>query len=199
MDRFGQATAEPNTVTVASETTEIIYVEQAIRGDEQAFTLLYEQHFQSIFKFVSMRVGDKETAEDLTSTIFLKAWQKLSGFELRGIPFRAWLFRIARNAIIDHYRTSKKAVPLDLVNEDKLPRTKSLSDQVADSLEAEEVIRLLRQLTLDQQNVLIMRLVNGLSTTEIAQVMGKQEGAIRALQMRGLQALAKLFPKQTVR
>lgn len=168
-------------------------IKAAARGDEQAFAALYNSYVDDIFRFIYLRVEDQQTAEDICSGVFLRAWEKLGSYQVRGVPFRAWLFRIARNAVIDHYRTRKNNTSLDAVvnahDESKL----SISQEVGLRLESDRVLRNMQRLTEDQRNVLTLKLVNGLTTKEIAKVMGKRSGAIRALQMRGLQALAKLM------
>ena len=90
-------------------------VKAAANGDEQAFASLYDTYLDSIYRFIYLRVEDQQTAEDITSNVFLKAWEKLDKYQFRGVPFRAWLFRIARNAVIDHYRTRKEMAPLEAV------------------------------------------------------------------------------------
>jgi RNA polymerase sigma-70 factor (ECF subfamily) len=168
-------------------------VQQAVSGDPEAFATLYDAYLEPIYRFIFFRVGDEQTAEDLTSQVFLKAWDNLSGYQMRGLPFNAWLFRIARNHVIDYYRTYKETAPLE-------PNAVARPDPAADvdarverRLQAEEVRLALQHLTPDQQQVLTLRFIEGLTTEEVAQVLGKRPGAIRALQMRGLQALAEIF------
>lgn len=168
-------------------------VREAINGEQQAFSLLYDAYVSSIYRFIYMRVEDQQTAEDITSAVFLKAWEKLGGYQQRGLPFRAWLFRIARNAVIDHYRTRKEVAPLEAAANFSDGSERSLSEGVAIKIEAETILALMNKLTEDQRNVLTLKLVHGLNTEEVAQALGKRQGAVRALQMRGLQTLAKLM------
>jgi len=177
----------------AVEINEDALVEAAIQGSEQAFGQIYEAHVDGIFRFIYMRVEDRQTAEDITSDVFLKAWEKIDSYQVRGAPFRAWLYRIARNAVIDHYRTRKEKAPLEAVINTREDDAASLSEQVSIQMESESVLAAMRELTDDQRNVLTLKLVQGLSTKEVAKVLGKRQGAIRALQMRGLQALAKVL------
>jgi RNA polymerase sigma-70 factor (ECF subfamily) len=174
--------------TLASETQ---IVKKAVKGDEAAFGELYDAYVDSIYRFIYLRVEDQQTAEDITSTVFLKSWEKLGSYKERGVPFRAWLFRIARNAVIDHYRTRKEAAPLEAVVNTYDTDARTVSESVGTRLEAEKVIEVMQQLTADQRNVLTLKLVHGLNTKEVARALGKRQGAVRALQMRGLQALAK--------
>jgi RNA polymerase sigma-70 factor (ECF subfamily) len=168
----------------------------AIKGDEQAFSVLYDTYIDSIYRFIFVRVEDQQTAEDIASSVFLKAWEKLGSYQQRGLPFRAWLFRIARNAVIDHYRTRKEVAPLEAAANAFDNQALSLSERVGVKIEAENILRLMNQLTDDQRNVLTLKLVHGLDTEEVASSLGKRQGAVRALQMRGLQALAKLMENE---
>lgn len=170
-------------------------VRWAIKGDQDAFGKLYAENIDKIFKFIVVRVSDYQTAEDLTSKVFIKAWEKIDKYELRGAPFRAWLFRIARNTVIDHYRTSKEVTSLETF-EDVPNKDLPVLDKVKQAIEVDEIMKLIKELTPAQQEVLILRLVNELSTAETSEVLGKGEGAVRALQMRGLQALAKLIKER---
>lgn len=168
-------------------------VKKAIKGDEQAFASLYDAYVDSIYRFIYLRVEDQQTAEDICSNVFLKAWEKLGGYQPRGVPFRAWLFRIARNAVIDHYRTRKEVAPLEAVVNTYDESVMPLAEHVSVRIEAEKIVTLMKTLTDDQRNVLTLKLVHGLNTKEVAKALGKRQGAVRALQMRGLQALTKLM------
>lgn len=168
-------------------------VHAAINGDQQAFAALYDAYINSIYRFIYIRVEDQQTAEDIAANVFLKAWEKLGGYQQRGLPFRAWLFRIARNAVIDHYRTRKEVAPLEAAANATDRRSLSLADRVGVKLEVDHILGLMEQLTEDQRNVLTLKLVHGFDTDEVAKTLGKRQGAVRALQMRGLQTLAKLM------
>ncbi|MEX1247182.1 MAG: sigma-70 family RNA polymerase sigma factor [Anaerolineales bacterium] len=168
-------------------------VKAAAKGDDQAFAGLYDTYLDSIYRFVYLRVEDQQTAEDITSTVFLRAWEKLGGYQIRGVPFRAWLFRIARNAVIDHYRTRKETAPLEAVINRQDDNSIPVSQRVGLRIEAEKIMEGMQQLTEDQRNVLTLKLVHGFNTHEVAKTLGKRQGAVRALQMRGLLALAKIM------
>lgn len=167
-------------------------LQKAIRGDGSAFAQLYDEHQSVIFRFVAQRVEDEQTAEDLTATIFMKCWEKLGKYQDRGLPFRAWLFRVARNAVIDHYRTRKLQSPLELVL-NVADKALPVLDWVSSRIETKRITDMLNQLTLAQQDVLKLRLIDGLTTDQTAASLHKTAGAIRALQMRGLHSMAKLI------
>jgi RNA polymerase sigma-70 factor (ECF subfamily) len=172
---------------------EVRWIQSAIAGEAEAFARLYETYVDQVYRFIFYRVGDDQTAEDLTSQVFFKAWDSLDRYQLRGLPFGAWLLRIARNAVIDHYRTFKETTPLEPTAVAWPDPAANVDQEVERRLEAAWLRSVLRQLTEDQRQVLTLRFIEGLSTQEVAQVMGKREGAIRALQMRGLQALAQMM------
>ncbi|TAK13564.1 MAG: sigma-70 family RNA polymerase sigma factor [Anaerolineae bacterium] len=166
-------------------------VRAAKAGDPNAFGLLYDAYVDRLYRFVYYRVSDEPLAEDLTSRVFLKAWENLQGYRDRGLSFGAWLFSIARNTVIDHYRTIKQEQSLEtagpLVDEEdpeSLLRRTQQGDQLANAL---------RQLTDDQREVLVLKFIEGYDTNEIAGFVGKKPGAVRALQMRGLQALERIL------
>ncbi len=167
-------------------------VQQARQGDPNAFGLLYDQYIDRIYRFVYYRVSDGPLAEDLTSRIFLKAWENLPSYRDRGLSFGTWLFSIARNSVIDHYRTAK--------TEQALEDAGALMDFSADpeevlteALRAERLASALQTLTDEQREVLVLKFIEGYSTEEVAELMEKKPGAIRALQMRGLQALERVL------
>lgn len=164
-------------------------VDLARSGDAEAFGQLYDVYVDRVYRYIFFRVTDEGTAEDLTSQVFLKAWESVKRYRPRG-PFIAWLYTISRNAVIDHYRTRRQTVSLDaavpVASQDE-----KLDDHVQLQFEMSTLQEVLQTLTDEQQQVLIMKFIAGFPTDEIAREMKKSEGAIRALQMRALQALAK--------
>lgn len=174
---------------------EVLIVKKAISGDAEAFASLYDAYVDDIYRFVFHRVGHEQTAEDLTSQVFLKAWDNLGRYKVRGLPFGAWLFQIARNSVIDYYRTHKEILPLEPNAATEPDPAMNVAREVEKRLEGEWVRTILYKLTHEQREVLILKFINGLKTKEIAQVMGKGQGAIRALQMRALHALADIIGK----
>ena len=164
---------------------------QAQAGNSQAFGELYDAYMERIYRFVYFRVEDQQTAEDITSQVFLKAWNNLDRFSFSRTPYLAWLYTIAHNAVIDHYRTRKVTTALDDVQLSQQDHSEAVENDIDLSAEMKQVKEALALLTDDQQKVLTLKFIEGLSNHEIARHLGKREGAIRALQMRGLQALAK--------
>ncbi len=165
-------------------------VHQAQSGNPEAFAQLYDAYLQRVYRYVFFRVSDEQTAEDLCSLVFLKAWESLDRYQVNGSPFVAWLYRIAHNAVIDHYRTFKESVGLD----DILPMAsmdESLDEQVGVIFDLQTMREVLQILNQEQQQVLTLRFIVELSTEHVARIMGKREGAVRALQMRALQMMAR--------
>jgi RNA polymerase sigma-70 factor (ECF subfamily) len=164
---------------------------QAQDGNSESIGQLYYANMERIYRFVYFRVEDQQTAEDITSQVFLKAWGNLDRFQFSRTPYLAWLYTIAHNAVIDHYRTRKVTTALDDVQLSQPDHSEVVENDIDLTVEMQSVKMALRALTDDQQKVLTLKFIEGLSNNEIARHLGKREGAIRALQMRGLQALAK--------
>ena len=171
---------------------------QAQAGNSEAFGQLYDAYMERIYRFVYFRVEDQQTAEDITSQVFLKAWSNLDRFQFSRTPYLAWLYTIAHNAVIDHYRTRKVTTALDDVQLSQPDHSEAVENDIDLTVEMRSVKSALQTLTDDQQRVLTLKFIEGMSNNEIARHLGKREGAIRALQMRGLQALAKQLEEKMV-
>jgi RNA polymerase sigma-70 factor (ECF subfamily) len=171
---------------------------QAQAGNSEAFGQLYDAYMERIYRFVYFRVEDQQTAEDITSQVFLKAWSNLDRFSFNRTPYLAWLYTIAHNAVIDHYRTRKVSAALDDVQLSQQDHAEAVENEIDLSSEMKTIKTALQTLTEDQQKVLTLKFIEGMSNNEIARQLGKREGAIRALQMRGLQALAKQLEEKMV-
>jgi RNA polymerase sigma-70 factor (ECF subfamily) len=165
---------------------------QALVGDADAFGDLYERCLDAIYHYVFYRVNGRQEAEDLTASIFLRAWQALDTNPPREAPFRSWLYRIAHNAVVDYYRTRKDQVELEaaahLPDPMEGPEALTARQERANALK-----RAMLQLKEDHQEVLTCRFVVGLSHAETAVVMSRSEEAVRALQYRAVNALRKLL------
>jgi RNA polymerase sigma-70 factor, ECF subfamily len=165
-------------------------VADAKRGDSQAFGQLFDEYAGPIHRFVASRVNRPSDAEDLTQLVFVKALEALPRYEARGIPFGGWLFRLARNAIIDQIRTHRDHLPLvtALTRE-----TDDAGPEAAAALrdDLDRVANALTELTEDQREVIELRFFAGLSVLETAVAMGRQEGTVRGLQFRAIAALRR--------
>ncbi len=171
---------------------------QAQAGNSEAFGQLYDAYMERIYRFVYFRVEDQQTAEDITSQVFLKAWSNLDRFSFNRTPYLAWLYTIAHNAVIDHYRTRKVTAALEDVQLSQQDHSEVVESKIDLTAEMKVIKEAMQTLTDDQQKVLTLKFIEGMSNTEIARHLGKREGAIRALQMRGLQALAKQLEEKMV-
>ncbi len=165
-------------------------VRRAKQGDQKAFAELYEEHFDRIYRYVALRIGDKTEAEDMTQQVFLNALQSISSFKWKGVPFAAWLYRIAHNQVVDYLRKRNKqaAIPLDesLVSSDSNPQLKA-----EHSLDIEQLLLATKRLTEAQREVISLRFTGELSIAQVAKIMGKSQGAIKALQHSAIVALRK--------
>ena len=165
-------------------------VHQAKSGDSEAFAQLYDAYVERVYRYIIFRVSEDMTTEDLVSQVFLKAWQNLDRYKMGSSPFIAWLYTIARNLVIDHYRSRKDMLPLEEAA--ALPSDRQTPDEEAQMhFDLQAMRDALQFLTADQQQVLILKYIAGLPNENIAKMMKKQEGTIRGLQMRGLQTLSK--------
>ena len=164
---------------------------QAQAGQDAALTTLYNTYFERIYKFIYYRTSHKETAEDLTEDVFVKVFKKLKGLEQLA-AFEGWLFQIARNRVIDYYRSKKQLVPLEEV-ENTLEYETNIVDIV--NLKTEQVvfIKLLKELTPEQQQVIKLKFLEDIDNDIIAQMMNKTEGAIRVIQHRAIAKLKELI------
>jgi RNA polymerase sigma-70 factor (ECF subfamily) len=178
------AVRRPAAKVVAEDTDERLLVEAAQR-DPVKFADLYELHFEQVYAFIARRVGDRSTAEDLTSDVFHKALANLRSFEFRGSPFAAWLIRIAANAVADQFKRADREAASESGDEH--------GSSAQPDLEAIEnrarLFRLVKALPEDQRRVIFRRFVEQSSIREIAQELGRSEGAVKQLQLRALQSL----------
>jgi RNA polymerase sigma-70 factor (ECF subfamily) len=170
---------------------------KAQRGDTNAFGDLYESHAPAIFRYLFIHLNSQMDAEDLTGEVFLKAWQSLPKYTERGVPFLAFLFRIARNALVDLYRQNNRLESKDPEEMDGFT-AEGISEPievVGNQIEHQLIIRKLHRLRPDYQSVLTLRFISELSPEETALVMNRSVGAIRVLQHRALAALRNELDK----
>ena len=172
-------------------------VNRAIDGDEEAFGELYLLHLDAIYRYVYYRIGSMEDAEDLTEQIFLKAWEALPGYQQRGKPFTSWLYRIAHNIIVDFHRKRKNIeISVDKVFDESLDDGQpGILQKIVEQEESKLLANAISQLSDEQQQVIVLRFVEGLSHKEVARILGKNEGACRMIQYRALTVLQQILQK----
>jgi RNA polymerase sigma-70 factor (ECF subfamily) len=170
-------------------------VQEAQRGDPSAFGQIFDEFHGPIYRFIASRVGRPSDAEDLTQLVFVKALEALPRYQARGVPFGGWLFRLARNAVVDFTRTRHEHADLDAIvdrgDAGPGPEDVAVSHQELDAISAA-----LALLTDDQREAIELRFFAGLSAREAADVMGRQEGTIRGLQFRAIAALRRQLGMQ---
>ncbi len=165
-------------------------VRSAQQHDGDAFTQLYDKYFDKIYRYVAFKVGDRVEAEDMAQQVFLSALQNISSFKWRNIPFSAWLFRIAHNKVVDHLR--KKGRPATVSLEGVQVLSASNPQQAAElSLDIEWLKSATAELTAAQRDVITLRFAGDLPIAQVAQIMGKSQGAVKALQHSAIVALRK--------
>ena len=166
-------------------------VRRAKERDREAFAQLYEEYFDKIFRYVALKIGDRMEAEDITQQVFLNAIRAISSFKLKGIPFSAWLFRIAHNQVVDYLR-KKTRRPVSSIDKVSLSADDDPTQTLERKLDVERLNSATRKLTPAQQEVISLRFAGEMSIAEVAKVMGKSEGAIKALQHSAIVALRKV-------
>jgi RNA polymerase sigma-70 factor (ECF subfamily) len=174
----------------------IALVELARGGDCEAFGMLFDHYHLAVYRFVYYRVGAAALAEDLTSETFFRALRSMGSFRWQGKDFGAWLMTIARNLTTDHFKAGRTR--LEYTTEDMSPHdepTEGPESSVLASLTNEALLGALTELPHEQQECLIMRFLQGLSIAETAEILGRTEGAVKQLQLRGVRNLAKLLPE----
>jgi RNA polymerase sigma-70 factor (ECF subfamily) len=165
-------------------------VAEAQGGDTWAFGMIFDHYHEPVYRYIASRVHRPADAEDLTQHVFVKALEALPRYEARGIPFGGWLFRLARNAVIDHVRTRHDHAELDSIvgwthgdaGPDEIAAVRQELDAIAEALAT---------LTEEQREAITLRFFAGLSAREAAEAMGKQEGTVRGLQFRAIAALRR--------
>ncbi len=165
-------------------------VEQTTKGDKEAFGILYERHLDEIYRYVYFRVFNHQEAEDLTETVFLKAWEALPKSR-RVKNFRAWIYRIAHNLVID-YRKKKSPEILEAeppVREDLI----GIGPALEEKQESQRLMQALARLEFKYRQVIVLRFFNQMSHAEVARVLDVEEGHVRVLQCRGLQKLGLIM------
>jgi RNA polymerase sigma-70 factor, ECF subfamily len=170
-------------------------VERVQQGDGEAFGQLYDRYVTVVHRYVLHRVGDRSLAEDVTSETFVRALRRIDSLSFQGRDVGAWLVTIARNIVLDHVKSSRyrlEVTTADMLDADRA--TEGPEDAVVAHLTNTQLLACVKQLGGEQQECIVLRFLHGLSVAETAAVMGKKDGAIKALQHRAVRRLAALLP-----
>ncbi len=171
-------------------------IQRAKKGDTEAVTALYQQYAPVIYRYVAYRAPSTTDAEDLTAEVFLKMVEGLPAYRLTGVPFEAWLYRIAAARVADFYRRKK---PISELSESLTDSRPLPEDALQTAQELDNLRRVLRQFSEEEQNILILRFVERKSHKDVAEIIGKSVTAVKSVQHRALIQLARLFGEEKVR
>jgi RNA polymerase sigma-70 factor (ECF subfamily) len=174
-------------------------VDRAQAGDRDALEELYLIHFDRIYSYLHVSVGNRHDAEDLTMQTFMKMLDSIGKFRWRSAPFSAWLFRIAHNLAMDHFRAGRRWQPEEDVPEPPADEATSAEEGALESIGRRSMLELIDDLSPDQQQVLTLKFVFNFSNAEAATILGKTEGAVKSLQHRALVSLQKQLEQQPER
>jgi RNA polymerase sigma-70 factor (ECF subfamily) len=179
-----------------NEITEENAVKRASEGDPEAFTFIYECYVSRIYSYIFYRIGSESDAEDITSRVFYRAFGHIGNYVDKGVPFSAWLYRIAHNLVANWHRDSHRRKEVPLEDQMELPAHIDHPERAMEkSQEMESLLKGIRQLSPDRQQLLILKFVEDYSNAEIGEIMGKSEGAIKSLYHRALIALREEMTK----
>src|SRR5438270_5990533 len=171
-------------------------VARAQDGDREALEELYLLHFDRIYSYLHMSVGNRHDAEDLTTQTFLKMLESVGKFRWRSAPFSAWLFRIAHNLAMDHFRANRRWQPEEEVPEPDPGEGSAAEEEALESIGRRSMLELIENLSHEQQQVLTLKFVFNFSNGEVATILGKTEGAVKSLQHRALVSLQKQLARR---
>jgi len=166
-------------------------VREAQQGEREALEELYLLHFDRIYSYLHMSVGNRHDAEDLTTQVFVKMLESIAKFRWRSAPFSAWLFRIAHNLAMDHFRANKRWQPEEEVPEPDPGEGSAAEEEALESIGRQSMLELIQNLSHEQQQVLTLKFVFNFSNGEAATILDKTEGAIKSLQHRALASLQR--------
>jgi len=172
-------------------------VERAQRSDRDALEELYLIHFDRIYGYLHMSVGNRHDAEDLTTQTFLKMLESIGRFKWRSAPFSAWLFRIAHNLAMDHFRARRRWQPEEEVPEPPGQEEPSAELEAMQSIGRQSMLQLIETLSSEQRQVLTLKFVFNFANADVATILGKTEGAVKSLQHRALASLQKQVTQKT--
>lgn len=173
-------------------------VKRAQDYDEQALHQLYETYYPKIYNYAFLQMGDVQAAEDLASDVMLKMLESIKKYNFRGLPFGAWVFRIARNRLIDLHRRRKRRGEVDL--SETLAGTLASPESMAErALERGQLQVALKHLTDEQRQVIVLKFIQGFDNRSVGKIMGRSEGAVKSLQHRALGALRRVLQPEPAR
>jgi RNA polymerase sigma-70 factor (ECF subfamily) len=167
-------------------------VHRAQQQDEEAFTELYERYFDKIYRYISLKIGNRIEAEDMTQQVFINALRSISSFKWKGLPFSAWLFRIAHNQVVDYLR-KKTRQPVLVLNESITASNDNPQKTTEQNMDIEQLVSATGNLTVAQREVIALRFAGELPIKQVAKIMGKSEGAVKALQHSAIVSLRKIL------
>ncbi len=172
-------------------------VERAQAGEREALEELYLIHFDRIYSYLHVTVGNRHDAEDLTTQTFLRMLESIGKFRWQSAPFSAWLFRIAHNLAIDHFRSTKRWQPEEEVPEPPPDERTSAEEGALEAIGRKSMLELIEELSHEQQQVLTLKFVFNFANAEAAVILGKTEGAIKSLQHRALASLQRQLEQRS--
>lgn len=179
-----------------SETSENdikLLVKKIKKGDKEAFEEIYNLFAERIFRYIYLKIGNKEEAEDLTQQVFIKVWEAIDNFQFRKNPFSSWIYRIAHNLVVDFYRKQKDLLSLNDDIKVEIIDSLNLEERLYYKEELRKILKIINQLPTTQRDILILRFIDDLSYREIAKIMKKSPLSLRVLQHRALKKLKELF------
>jgi RNA polymerase sigma-70 factor (ECF subfamily) len=189
--------SEAQTQRKASETQRVrALVERAQAGERDALEELYLIHFDRIYSYLHVSVGNRHDAEDLTTQTFVKMLESINRFRWQSAPFSAWLFRIAHNLAMDHFRANRRWQPEEEVPEPTADDSTSAEEGAFEAIGQKSMLELIDELSGEQQQVLTLKFVFNFSNAEAATILRKTEGAIKSLQHRALASLQKQLERR---
>ena len=186
-----QSNEGPDDPTVVALVNRVV-----VSRDPHAFGELYDRYLDRVYRYVFYRTGNRTDAEDLTEQTFLQAWTAIERFRWQGKPFLAWLYTVAHNLVIDWRRHSAQSQSLD---DDEHPidmESTSATRELVEWIDADLLADAIKRLTPEQQQVIILKFIDGFDTARVAQIMDRREGTVRALQLRALQSLRRHLERQ---
>ncbi len=159
----------------------------AIQGDQQSFAILYQENVQRIYNYIYYRTGNRSDSEDLTARVFQRAYKHINNYKKTSVPFSAWLYRIAHNLVANWHRDNSRRHEIPLEDQEfNLQHADQPESEVVKNQEVEGLLYVLHSMPVDRQQLIILKYLDDLSNLEIAQIMGRSEGAVKSLYHRTL-------------